>query len=186
MCLHPAGPISSPSAPASATTKLSPPKPVSTVSVPRPGTSSVASKRWAKDGRFVTATSITAPSRQVARTSTSPPGASSRSRVSGSSIGRMPVSRSTVATQIEFEPDIGGLSAGSMMRKPICARGSLGGTSRFTCRNTPPRGSFRTKLRRRSSAAMKSRCAQSVSPGGGATPPTITSPTSPAAWALTT
>jgi hypothetical protein len=106
----------------------------------------------------VTVTSSTTPSRHRARTSTSPPGASSTSRVSGSSIGRMPVSSSTVTTQIEFEPDIGGVSEGSMMMKPICARGSFGGTRRFTCRKTPPRGSFRTKFRKAPSRAMKSRC----------------------------
>ena len=94
----------------------------------------------------------------------------------------MPVSSSTVATQIELEPDIGGVSSGSMMMKPICAFGFLGGTSRLTWRKTPPRGSFRTKLRRVWSLAMKRDCAQSVSPGGGATPPTMTSPTSPSAW----
>ena len=38
----------------------------------------------------------------------------------------------------------------------------------------------------RSSAAMKRDCAHSVSPGGGATPPTMTSPTSPSAWQETT
>ena len=32
---------------------------------------------------------------------------------------------------------------------------------------------------------MKRDCSHSVSPGGGATPPTITSPTSPSAWAAT-
>ena len=31
-----------------------------------------------------------------------------------------------------------------MMIKPICAIGCFAGTSRFTCRKTPPRGSFRT------------------------------------------
>ena len=96
--------------------------------------------------------------------------------VSGSVIGTMPVSSSTVATQIELEPDIGGVSSGSMMMKPIVARGSFGGTSRLTWRKTPPRGSLRTKLRSVWSSAMKRRCSQSVSPGGGATPPTITSP----------
>jgi hypothetical protein len=40
--------------------------------------------------------------------------------VSGSCISRMPASSRTVATQIEFEPDIGGVSWGSMMIKP-CA-----------------------------------------------------------------
>src|SRR6201996_5593176 len=98
----------------------------------------------------------------------------------------MPASSKTVATQIEFEPDIGGVSSGSMMMKPICARGSLGGTSRLTCRNTPPRGSLSTKSRKALSLATKRDCSQSVAPGGGATPPTITSPTSPSAWQETT
>ena len=128
----------------------------------------------------------TLPSLHTARASTSPPGASSTSCVSGSSIGMMPVSSNTFVTQMEFDPDIGGVSVGSMMMKPICARGLIGGTSKFTCRKTPPRGSLRTKLRRVSSDSIKARCAQSVSPGGGATPPTITSPTSPSAWQLTT
>ena len=115
-----------------------------------------------------------------------PPGASMANFVSGSTIGTMPVSSSTVATQIEFDPDIGGVSAGSMTIQPVRARGSFGGTSRFTCRKTPPRGSFSTKLRSVSSCAMKRDCCQIDSPGGGATPPTMTSPTSPSAWQLTT
>src|SRR5690606_12840013 len=45
-----------------------------------------------------------------------------------------------------------------------------------------PRGSFSTKLRRLWSLAIQRDCSQMVSPGGGATPPTITSPTSPSAW----
>jgi hypothetical protein len=44
----------------------------------------------------------------------------------------MPLSSNTVATHKEFEPDIGGVSAGSMMIQAICARGSLAGTSRLT------------------------------------------------------
>src|SRR6201996_6301567 len=98
----------------------------------------------------------------------------------------MPASSKTVATQIEFEPDMGGVSSGSMMMKPICALGSLAGTSRLTCRKTPPRGSLRTKLRKEPSLAMKRDCSHRVSAGGGATPPTITSPTSPSAWQVTT
>ena len=62
-----------------------------------------------------------------------------------------------MATQIELEPDMGGVSSGSMMMKPICALGSLAGTSRFTWRKTPPRGSLRTKLRKAPSLAMKAR-----------------------------
>ena len=79
---------------------------------------------------------------------------------------------------------MGGVSSGSMMMKPICASGCFGGTSKFTWRNTPPRGSFRTKLRSVWSLAMKRDCSQMVLPGGGATPPTMTSPTSPSAWQL--
>jgi hypothetical protein len=47
------------------------------------------------------------------------------SAVTGSCIGSMPASSSTVATQIEFEPDMGGVSSGSMMMKPICSLGSF-------------------------------------------------------------
>ena len=88
----------------------------------------------------------------------------------------------TVATQMQLEPDMGGVSSGSMMMKPIWARGFLGGTSKFTWRKTPPRGSLSTKFLSVPSLAMKRDCSHSVSPGGGATPPTITSPTSPSAW----
>ena len=59
--------------------------------------------------------SRTCRSLQRAVTSTTPAGASSRSVVSGSRISTMPVSSSTVATQIVFEPDIAGYSVGSMM-----------------------------------------------------------------------
>ncbi|MNG18155.1 hypothetical protein D3C84_1021900 [compost metagenome] len=75
-------------------------------------------------------------------------------RVCGSTMGMMPVSSSTVATHMELEPDMGGVSHGSMMIQPMCAFGCLGGTSKLTCRNTPPRGSFKTKLRRVWSVSM--------------------------------
>jgi len=77
------------------------------------------------------------PLRQNARARTRPPGASINSSVTGSVMGTIPVSRTTVATQIELDPDIGGVSAGSMMIQPMCAAGCLGGTSRLTCRKTP-------------------------------------------------
>ncbi len=69
----------------------------------------------------------------------------------------MPVSSSTVATQIAFEPDIGGVSSGSMMMKPIAASGRFGGTSRLTWRKTPPRGSFSRKSRKRAVAGDPAR-----------------------------
>ncbi|MOA02639.1 hypothetical protein D3C78_1221010 [compost metagenome] len=171
---------------ASAITKLSPPYAVSTCNEPRPSTSIHALRRSAKEGTFLTSTRWTLPSRQSATTSIRPPGASSTSRVCGSVIGRMPLSSSTVATHSELEPDMGGVSAGSMMIQAICALGSLAGTSRLTWRNTPPRGSLSTKLRRVWSWAIQRDCSHTVAPGGGATPPTITSPTSPSAWQLTT
>ena len=50
--------------------------------------------------------------------------------------------------QIDPGSNPGGVSSGSIMIQPICISGWLGGTSRFTWRNTPPRGSFSMKLRR--------------------------------------
>ena len=80
-----------------------------------PSTSSGASSRSAKQGTFSTSTHSTLPARQPAVMSTRPPGASSANVVTGSPIATMPVSRSTVTTQIVFEPDIGGYSVGSMI-----------------------------------------------------------------------
>src|SRR5271170_280822 len=159
---------------------------MSTFIEPRPSTSSGASSLSTNEGTFWTWMRSALPSRQSATTSIKPPGASSVSRVWGSCIGRMPLSSKTVATQIEFDPDIGGVSSGSMMMKPIWARGSFGGTSRLKCRNTPPRGSLSRKFLKAPSFAMKRDCSHSVAPGGGATPPTTTSPTSPSAWQETT
>ena len=71
------------------------------------------------------------PSRHVARASTTPPGASSRTTVSGSVISTMPVSSRTVVVQIVFEPDMAGYSVGSMMMKPASQSGRVAGTTRF-------------------------------------------------------
>jgi len=57
--------------------------------------------------------------------------------------------------KIAFDPDIGGVCTGSMMIQPVTARGSFGGTSRFTWRKTPPRGSFSTKSRKAPSRAIQ-------------------------------
>ena len=92
-----------------------PPNATSTVTVPRPGTSTCASRRSANAGTFVSSMLSTRPSRQAQRTSTTPAGASSRSTVSGSRSSTIPVSSSTVATQIVFEPDMSGYSVGSMI-----------------------------------------------------------------------
>ena len=75
-------------------------------SSPTPGTSTGASRWVAKDGTFSNVTRSQRPSRQSARTRTSPAGASSTSSVTGSVIGTIPVSSSTVAVLIVFEPDM--------------------------------------------------------------------------------
>ena len=96
-----------------------------------PSTSTGASRRSANAGTLVSSTLSQRPSRQVARTSTTPPGASSRSTVSGSRISTMPVSSSTVAVQIVFDPDIAGYSVGSMMMNPASQSGRFDGTTRL-------------------------------------------------------
>ena len=81
---------------------------------------------------------------------------------------------------------MGGVSSGSIIMKAAAALGSFGGTNRFTCLKTPPLGSFSIKLRKTLSFAIHLLCSHIVSPGGGSTPFTITSPTSPSACADTT
>ena len=73
----------------------------------------------------------------------------------GSTISIIPASSNTVATQIEFDPDIGGLKSGSIIIKAASALGFFGGTSRFTCLKTPPRGSFNRKLRNKPSLKIE-------------------------------
>ena len=109
------GSSAKPSARASAIAYHMPPNATSTVSVPRPVDLErrVDPVGEARDVRELDA--LAAAVAAAARTSTTPAGASSRSVVSGSRISTMPVSSSTVATQIVFEPDIAGYSVGSMM-----------------------------------------------------------------------
>ena len=57
--------------------------------------------------------------------------ASRVSSVTGSVIGRMPVSSNAVTTQMVFEPDIAAYSVCSMMMKPASASGLVGGTIRL-------------------------------------------------------
>lgn len=57
---------------------------------------------------------MTFPSAHSHRTRMRPAGDSSVSSVTGSTMGRMPSSSSTVATHIVFEPDIAGYSVDSM------------------------------------------------------------------------
>ncbi len=92
----------------------------------------------------------------------------------------------TVATQIAFEPDMGGVSSGSMMIKPICAIGSLAGTSKLDVPKDAAARLVEDEIAQVAVLVMKRDCSHRVSPSGGATPPTITLPTSPSAWQVTT
>ena len=69
----------------------------------------------ANAGTFRKVTPVTLPSRHSAVTRMSPAGASSASSVTGSCIGSIPVSSSTVTTHIVFVPDIPGYSTCSMI-----------------------------------------------------------------------
>jgi hypothetical protein len=60
-------------------------------------------------------TPVTLPAAQSARMRMSPAGASSVSSVTGSRIGRMPISSSAVTTHIVFVPLIPGYSTCSMI-----------------------------------------------------------------------
>ena len=51
--------------------------------------------------------------------------------MTGSRIGSMPVSSSTVVTQIVFVPDMPGYSTCSMITKPASASGRVGGRIRL-------------------------------------------------------
>ena len=92
-----------------------PPYATSSVTVPTPATSTGASRCWTNAGTLRNFTWRTRPPSQRQVTSMSPAGASSVRRVSGSRMGRMPVSRMAVTVQIVLEPDIGGYSVDSMM-----------------------------------------------------------------------
>ena len=74
--------------------------------------------------------------------------------MTGSCMGKMPVSSNTVVTYIELESDIGGVSSGSIIIHAACAAGSVGGTNKLTWRKTPPRGSFNMKFLKELSAAI--------------------------------
>ena len=74
--------------------------------MPTSGTSTAASSAVQNDGTFSKVMSSTRPPEQRADTCTSPAGASRTIRVSGSTIGTIPVSSSTAAVLIAFVPDI--------------------------------------------------------------------------------
>ena len=101
--------------------------------------------------------------------------------VTGSCMGKMPVSSNTVVAQIELEPDIGGVSSGSIIIHAASAVESVGGTKKLTWQKTQPHSFFSMKFLKELSAAIQARCCQSVSPGGVGTPAVIPSPTSPSA-----
>ncbi len=61
----------------------------------------------------------------------SPAGVSSLSSVTGSFAATIPVSMSTVTTQMVLLPDMAGYSVCSMMTKPASASGLVGGRIRL-------------------------------------------------------
>ena len=81
---------------------------------------------------------------------TSPAGVSRTNLVTGSLTATIPVSISTVATQMVLLPDMGGYSTCSMMMKAAAAVGPVGGNTRLQLAAGYPRGS-RSIRRRRSS-----------------------------------
>ena len=83
--------------------------------MPSCGTSTGVSRWVAKAGTLRNVTPVTLPPAHVARIRISPAGASSAISVTGSVIGSMPVSSSTVATQIVLVPDMPGYSTCSMI-----------------------------------------------------------------------
>jgi hypothetical protein len=118
---------------------------------PTVGTSSITSRRTANAGTFSNVTPVTLPAATSQRTRINPAGASSTNSVTGSRGETMPVSSSTVATQIALLPDIAGYSVCSMITKPASASGWAGGRIRLQHMAGYPRGS-RSSSRRRPSA----------------------------------
>jgi hypothetical protein len=102
-------------------------------------------------------------------------------RVSGSCMGTMPASSRTVATHSELDPDMGGVCTGSMMIQPISAW-VLGRNKQVHMAKNAAARFVEHEIAQAVILRDPARCSQIVSPGGGATPPTMTSPTSPSAW----
>ena len=99
----------------------------------------------------------------------------------------MPVSSSTVATQIEFEPDIGGVSSGSMTMKPICGARVLRRNQQIHVTEDAAARLVQHEIAQRLVLRDEARLLpRSYRPAAARTPPTMTSPTSPSAWQLTT
>ncbi len=89
-----------------------------------------------------------------------------------------------MATQIELEPDIGGVSSGSMMMKAASASRVLRRHEEVDVAEDAAARLVQDEVAQAARpAAIQRLCSQIVSPGGGRTPPTMTSPTSPSAWA---
>ena len=127
---------------------------------------------------------MTLPSRHSARTRIRPAGASSVSSVTGSRIGSMPVSSSTVVTQIVLVPDIGGYSTCSMMTKPGVGLRVRRRQDQVAVRRRDSRAA-----RAASACAARRACSREVAassrtssrPARRSTPPTMTRPGSPQA-----
>ena len=118
---------SKPRAAASAMAKNIPPQATSTFTLPSPGTSTGVLSSIAKAGTFSKVIERALTSITSARTRMSPAGASRTSSVIGSVTFTRPLSISTVAVQIVFDPLMAGYSACSRITKPASARRSVTG-----------------------------------------------------------
>src|SRR5260370_38632698 len=163
-----------------------PPYATSTVTVPKPRTSTLASRCVTNAGTLRDVTFRTLLWCTSASTAISTAGVSSFRCVTGSMAFTIPVSISTVTTQMVLVPDIGGYSTCSMMTNPASASGWVEGRIRLQLAAGYPRGS-RSMRRRMWSACWASQffLSNMVCPGTSSTPPVITRPGSPQAWAST-
>src|SRR5215471_7026560 len=90
-----------------------------------------ASRCTANAGTFSKVTAFTFPCETAAWTRMTPAGVSKASFVTGSSTLTMPVSISTVTTQMVFDPDMGGYSTCSIITNPASQSGCVGGKMRL-------------------------------------------------------
>ena len=150
--------------------------------VPYSGTTIFRSRASANDGTLRTRTHRTRPPSTRAVASTAPTAVSTRTTVSGSVAGRLPVSRSAVTAHIKVAPDIGRNPPCSRMMMPMSAVGSRGGSTSTPHIEGCPRGSRSTRRRSQSSSVSHQRIrSDQVVPRTRRWAPGRTRPTSPSA-----
>ena len=150
--------------------------------VPYSGTTTSRSRASANDGTLRTRTHRTRPPSTRAVASTGPTAVSTRTTVSGSTAGRLPVSRSAVTVHIVLAPDIGRKPPCSRMMMPTSAAASSGGRTSTPHIEGCPRGSRSTSRRSQSSSVSHQRIrSDQVVPRTRRWAPIRIRPTSPSA-----